>query len=57
MRVLTAFIAVLWWIALWGISDVLTGHWSRGARAAYYGTLLIIVTAWLLYYPDTIERF
>ena len=57
IQIAFALTAVLWWISLWGLSDLLTESWSRTSRIQYYTSILILTTAAALWYPQLIERF
>lgn len=52
-----AAVVALWWIALWGLTDLLTEGWGRGARLRFYATLFALVVAVTVWRPDIVERF
>jgi len=52
-----AVIAVFWWIALWGLTELATEGWGRGARAQLYLAILIGVSIATFYWPEMVEHF
>jgi len=56
MQIAFALIVVLWWIAIWGLSDLLTADWSRESLFKYYISILILVAFIVWLFPDIIHR-
>jgi len=56
MQLLFATIAVFWWVAIWGLTDLLTDSWTRRQRFyLYIGMIaLIVLTLWI--FPDFINH-
>lgn len=56
MKLVGALLVVIWWICLWGLSDLLTETWTREERLVAYtiGALLVGMTAFL--FPTLWER-
>ena len=52
-----AAVVALWWIALWGLTDLLTEGWGRAARFQFYAMLLLLVAAVTWWRPEIVERF
>jgi len=52
-----AALAAGWWVAIWGLVEVLTERWGRETRTAFYGSLFLLVMLATLYWPDLVERF
>jgi len=57
MQIAFAFLAILWWIAVWGLSDLLTHEWTNEQKFWLYISLLIIVGVIVLLNPKIVERF
>ncbi len=51
-----AFVAILWWIAIWGIVDTIIHTWGRGQKMASYIILLLIATGLMYSYPDAMDH-
>jgi hypothetical protein len=51
MKLLVALVVVLWWIALWGLTDLIVEDWTREQKWIAYGSLLAVVTALLCCWP------
>jgi hypothetical protein len=57
MQIAFALIAVFWWIAIWGLSDLLTEDWSRTQKFELYVAMLMAIGAIVWMFPSTIKRF
>jgi len=57
MQIAFAALAIFWWIAVWGLSDLLTENWSEFARFWYYIGLLTLVAFVVVLKPDIVQRF
>jgi hypothetical protein len=57
MQIAFAALAIFWWIAVWGLSDLLTENWSESARFWYYIGLLALVAFVVFLKPDIVQRF
>jgi len=57
MQLAFAVIVVLWWIAIWGLSDLLTENWSRESKAKLYIALLVFVGLVVWSFPNIVRRF
>jgi hypothetical protein len=57
MQIAFAALAIFWWIAVWGLSDLLTENWSESARFWYYICLLALVAFVVVLKPDIVQRF
>lgn len=47
-----ALIAVLWWVAMWGIIDLLINDWTKIQKFIFYLTLLGIIFISIYAFPD-----
>ena len=56
MKLAGAFLVVIWWICLWGLSDILTEHWTREERLVAYSAGALFVVGLTLTYPQLLER-
>jgi hypothetical protein len=57
MQIIFAIIAVFWWIAIWGLKDILVEDWSKEQKIYLYLSFLFLVTIVVFIYPDIIKRF
>lgn len=57
MEILFAIIAVFWWIAIWGLKDILVEDWSKEEKIYLYVSLLSFVTIFVVLFPGIIKRF
>jgi len=57
MQIIFAIIAVFWWIAIWGLKDILVEDWSKEQKLYLYLSSLLLVTIVVFIYPDIIKRF
>lgn len=56
MQIAFALVVVFWWIAIWGLSDLLTETCPREEKLCYYVAMLLIVTIVLLIFPQILSR-
>jgi hypothetical protein len=56
MQILFALVAVLWWVALWGLIDLATEDWARAEKAQLYVGILLVVTLVILFFPRVLGR-
>jgi hypothetical protein len=57
MQIIFAVIAIFWWIAIWGLKDILVESWSREQKFYLYISILILVAIIVLMFPDIVKRF
>jgi len=51
-----ALIAVFWWIAIWGLSDLLTEKWTREEKLRLYIAMLALVGIIIIVFPSVLSR-
>lgn len=56
MQIAFALIAVFWWIAIWGLSDLLTEDWTRTQKFELYVAMLLAIGVIVWMFPSTIKR-
>lgn len=56
MKILFALVAVFWWIALWGLSDLLTESWTREQKFRLYIGILVAIAVIVYLFPDMLDR-
>jgi len=56
MQIAFALLAILWWIAVWGLSDLLTHDWTNKQKFMYYCGLLVFVGIVVYINPSIIKR-
>jgi hypothetical protein len=56
MQILFAVVAIFWWIAIWGLKDILVQDWSREQKFYLYVSILVLVAFVVLMFPDIIKR-
>ena len=57
MQIVFAVIAVFWWIAVWGLSDLMVEDWTREAKVHLYIATLIVIATIVWFYPNIVRRF
>jgi hypothetical protein len=56
MQIIFAVIAIFWWIAIWGLKDILVESWSREQKFYLYVSILVLVAIVVLMFPDIVKR-
>ncbi len=51
MKLLTALLVIVWWICIWGLSDLLTENWSREEKFVGYSVGAVVVAATTILFP------
>jgi hypothetical protein len=51
MKLLTALLVIVWWICIWGLSDLLTENWSREEKFVGYSVGAVLVAATTFLFP------
>ena len=57
MQILFAVIVIFWWIAIWGLKDILVEDWTREQQIYLYVTMMSFVAIFVFLFPDIIKRF
>jgi hypothetical protein len=57
MQIAFAVIAVFWWIAVWGLSDLMVEDWTREAKFHLYVATLVMIAIIVWFYPNIVRRF
>jgi hypothetical protein len=57
MQIIFAIIAIFWWIAIWGLKDILVQDWSREQKLYLYVSILVIVSIIVYNFPKIVKRF
>lgn len=57
MEILFAIIAVFWWVAIWGLIDILVEDWSKEQKIYLYISMISFVTIFVFLFPGIIKRF
>jgi hypothetical protein len=50
-------LAILWWIAVWGLFDMMILHLTRGEKAVIYTAMLIGIVILIQMNPELLEHF
>jgi len=53
-RIVYAHIILLWWIAMWGYSELLVETWTREEKFTFYTILLFFVFVCMFLFPKEI---
>ena len=56
MQILFAVIAIFWWVAIWGLKDILVESWSRTEKFYLYISILLVVAIIVTVFPDIVKR-
>jgi hypothetical protein len=57
MQILFAIVTIFWWVAIWGLKDILVQDWSREQKFYLYISILFLVAIIVTVFPDIIKRF
>jgi hypothetical protein len=57
MQIIFAIIAIFWWIAIWGLKDILVENWSREQKLYFYVSILVLVVIVVYNFPKIVKRF
>jgi hypothetical protein len=57
MALILITLVILWWIAVWGLFDMLILHLTRGEKATIYIIMLIGIIILLQLNPKLLEYF
>jgi hypothetical protein len=57
MQIIFAIVTIFWWVAIWGLKDILVQDWSREQKFYLYISILILVAIFVTNFPDIIKRF
>jgi hypothetical protein len=57
MQILFAVIVIFWWIAIWGLKDILVEDWTREQQIYLYVSMMSFVAISVFLFPDIIRRF
>jgi hypothetical protein len=57
MALVLITLVILWWIAVWGLFDMLILHFTRGEKAVIYIILLISIVILLQLNPKLLDYF
>jgi len=57
MQLISAILIIFWWIAVWGLFDIYTENKTKDEKIKIYFIILGIVTAFICFYPQLINRF
>jgi hypothetical protein len=57
MQIIFAVVAIFWWIAIWGLKDILVEDWSREQKIYLYVSILGIVSIIVYNFPKIVKRF
>jgi fucose 4-O-acetylase-like acetyltransferase len=57
MQILFAIIAVFWWIAIWGLTDIFIEDWTKEQKLYLYVGILVLVAGFVYVFPNILKRF
>ena len=52
-----ALIAVMWWVATWGLTDLMIEGWSRQRKFVFFISLLGLILILLQFFPEILPKF
>ncbi len=56
MQIAFATVAIFWWIAVWGLSDVWTHHWTDEQKVQLYVSMLVGVLIVIWMFPKIVHN-
>jgi hypothetical protein len=57
MQILFAIVALFWWIAVWGLKDLLIEHWTKQEKMYFYLIILALIGVIVWRFPHIVGRF
>ena len=57
MQILFAIVALFWWIAVWGLKDLLIEHWTKQEKMYFYLVILALIGLIVWRFPHIVGRF
>lgn len=57
MEILFAIVTIFWWIAIWGLKDILVEDWSKEQKIYLYVSMMSCVAMFVFLFPGIIKRF
>lgn len=56
MTIIFATLAILWWIAIWGLFDIMTQHYTDDEKVKLYLIMLGFVVIIVCFFPKFIDH-
>jgi predicted membrane channel-forming protein YqfA (hemolysin III family) len=56
MLIVSAIVAIIWWIAIWGLFDIYTEDKPKDEKIKIYLVMLGLVLCIILFFPHLINR-
>jgi xanthine/uracil permease len=56
MQILFALMAILWWIALYGLAELMTEKYTRRQKCIVYVSILVCIGVTAVLFPKALER-
>jgi hypothetical protein len=56
MKVIAVIIVVFWWIAIWGIFDILTEHKSKYEKMEIYTAIIVTIIIIIIIFPHMLDH-
>lgn len=56
MQIAFATVAIFWWIAIWGLSDVWTHDWTGEQKVKLYISMIIGVLIIIWMFPNIVHK-
>lgn len=56
MQIAFALISVFWWVAIWGLIELMVEGWSRSQRFMLYMAMIALILVMTQLFPKFAER-
>jgi hypothetical protein len=56
MQIAFATVAIFWWIAIWGLSDIFTEEWTRERKVQLYVSMIVGVLIIIWMFPKIVHK-
>jgi hypothetical protein len=56
MQIAFATVAIFWWIAIWGLSDIFTEEWTRERKVQLYVSMIVGVLIIIWMFPNIVHK-
>jgi len=56
MQIAFATVAIFWWIAIWGLSDIFTEEWTKERKVQLYVSMIVGVLIIIWMFPNIVHK-
>ena len=56
MKIIAAIMILFWWIAIWGVFDILTEHKSNDEKMKIYTAIIVTIIIIIIIFPHMLDH-